>query len=232
MAKHSPILILGMHRSGTSCLTGCLQEAGLFLGNVNTQAGFNTKGNRENLDIMTLHDQILQRVGAAWDRPPNDDPKWTDAESRQLRLILDGYPSDRAWGTKDPRSLFMIGGWQSLSTPKFIGTFRHPVEVAASLVHRAKIWKQAMSQETAFDLWSKYNQRMLRLHRETPFDILRFDIEPNLYQKKLEIAGKRIGLDVPDELSFREPGLHNHRADIDVPSSLMEIWEVLNDLAL
>jgi len=29
-----PILILGMHRSGTSCLAGCLEEAGLYLGDV------------------------------------------------------------------------------------------------------------------------------------------------------------------------------------------------------
>jgi len=43
-----PILILGMHRSGTSCLAGCLEEAGLYLGDVNLKAGFNKKGNREN----------------------------------------------------------------------------------------------------------------------------------------------------------------------------------------
>jgi len=32
------VLILGMHRSGTSCLAGSLQEAGLYLGEVNTAA--------------------------------------------------------------------------------------------------------------------------------------------------------------------------------------------------
>jgi len=44
-----PMLILGMHRSGTSCLAGCLQAAGLISGEVNIQAMYNAKGNRENL---------------------------------------------------------------------------------------------------------------------------------------------------------------------------------------
>ena len=30
------VCILGMHRSGTSCLTGSLQQAGLFLGDCHT----------------------------------------------------------------------------------------------------------------------------------------------------------------------------------------------------
>lgn len=33
--KHKPSLIVfGMHRSGTSCLTGTLEEAGVYLGEV------------------------------------------------------------------------------------------------------------------------------------------------------------------------------------------------------
>ena len=41
------VVILGMHRSGTSCLTGSLQDKGLYLGQVSQRGTFNKKGNRE-----------------------------------------------------------------------------------------------------------------------------------------------------------------------------------------
>ena len=59
-----------MHRSGTSLLTGTLQEAGLVLGDVVTAAPHNRKGNRESLPIRALHDDLMQRAGGDWDRPP------------------------------------------------------------------------------------------------------------------------------------------------------------------
>lgn len=53
----STVLILGMHRSGTSCLAGSLQEAGLYLGEVNTAAPHNAKGNRESRDCKFSCDE-------------------------------------------------------------------------------------------------------------------------------------------------------------------------------
>ena len=51
LADTQPIVILGMHRSGTSCLAGCLEELGLHLGTVITSAPHNKKGNRENPEL-------------------------------------------------------------------------------------------------------------------------------------------------------------------------------------
>ena len=64
------IVILGMHRSGTSCLAGTLQEAGLYLGEVHTENPFNRKGNRENPSIMALHEDILAHSEGSWHQPP------------------------------------------------------------------------------------------------------------------------------------------------------------------
>ena len=57
--------VLGMHRSGTSCLTGTLEEAGVFLGEVVVQAKFNARGNRENRRIMDLHNAVLAAKGSS-----------------------------------------------------------------------------------------------------------------------------------------------------------------------
>ena len=42
------VCVLGMHRSGTSCLAGSLEQQGLFLGETNTRGPFNLRGNRES----------------------------------------------------------------------------------------------------------------------------------------------------------------------------------------
>ena len=64
------LCVLGMHRSGTSCLTGSLQEAGLYLGDCHTWNPHNLKGNRENQEIVDINDRVLADNGGAWDAPP------------------------------------------------------------------------------------------------------------------------------------------------------------------
>ena len=63
------IAVLGMHRSGTSCLTGLLEDAGVCLGNVSKQNPYNRKGNQENLQIMYLHDAVLDDNRGSWNNP-------------------------------------------------------------------------------------------------------------------------------------------------------------------
>lgn len=233
MTITAPVLILGMHRSGTSCLTGCLEEAGLYLGDVNTEADFNKKGNRENRDIMEHHDRILARVGASWDKPPAIDPDWTQDEKNQLSSLLKGYDNIAKWGLKDPRTIFLLGGWRHVTKLMLVGTFRHPYEVASSLVHRSEAWKQPMDMETAYALWAAYNRKMISVHQAQPFDIIRYDISPRLYNLKLISLALKLGLNPVVNNSFREETLHNHHRDEqNVPEGLKSIWESLNDLAI
>ena len=70
------IIVLGMHRSGTSCLTGILQGCGVELGEVFTCNPHNQRGNRENARIMILNDAILAHNGGAWNDPV-DVQNWT-----------------------------------------------------------------------------------------------------------------------------------------------------------
>ncbi|MBL4595201.1 MAG: hypothetical protein JKX99_01355 [Robiginitomaculum sp.] len=233
MTRPTPILVLGMHRSGTSCLTGCLEEAGLFLGEVNTQADFNKKGNRENVKIMTLHDDVLAQFGATWNQPPTTRIHWSKSDLDKLARIIDQYPTNIVWGSKDPRTLLLLSGWLELTHPKFIGTFRHPVEVANSLTRRAAVWNQPMREQHAYDLWEIYNTKLLELHRQTPFDVLRFCVAPNIYQGNVEQAGARLGFTVPQPLKFLEPRLKTQDfSQSPVPDHLRSLWDELNDIAI
>lgn len=233
MTVSNPIIILGMHRSGTSCLAGCLEEAGLYLGDVNISAPFNAKGNRENQAVMRLHDAILRRVGAAWDKPPVFDPVWTRNELSKLEKIIEAFTDKPIWGVKEPRSAFMMQGWQRLTSPRFVGTFRHPVEVATSLVNRAKAWEQEMDMDRALRLWTTYNTRLLAHHRQAPFDVIRYDISVEAYNEKLKTIITALSLPEPDYVSFREEGLQNYHADsVDVPESCRAVWDALNDVSI
>ncbi len=63
------LCILGMHRSGTSCLTGSLQQGGLFLGKHHEWNEYNRKGNRENQDVVNLNESIFKANGLNWKEP-------------------------------------------------------------------------------------------------------------------------------------------------------------------
>jgi hypothetical protein len=70
MARPRAITVLGMHRSGTSALTGCWRAAGVHLGTVAERSRYNPKGNQESESIRRLHDALLERCGGSWFEPP------------------------------------------------------------------------------------------------------------------------------------------------------------------
>lgn len=228
----SPLLILGMHRSGTSCLTGCLEESGLFLGDVNTEAGFNKKGNRENRSVMDVHEAALNARGYAWDKPPQTVIGWSEAERDKIKTLIDPYPKDKPWGIKDPRTLIFLSEWKTLTRPRFIGTYRHPMSVADSLMSRATAWGTPMRLDTALSLWKIYNAHMLSAYAETPFDILRFDCPSDLYIQKFKTSARTLGLSPPDTLTFFEKSLRHHDSDQDIPKDLQLIWTALEAISV
>lgn len=227
-----PLLILGMHRSGTSCLAGCMEEAGLYLGAVNKAAPFNKKGNRENRDVMALNDAVLRSAGAAWNAPPATAPVWSDEARATLQSLAASYPADRAWGLKDPRVLLTLDGWIEALNPRFVGTFRHPVEVCASLRRRAEAWKSPMDAEEALSLWTAYNERLAELHERSPFPVLRYDQPVEDYYEKVRSLARALGLPAPDAIGFLDRDLKNEVADTPPPERCRALWDRLTAIAV
>src|SRR6266576_5199367 len=97
------ISVLGMHRSGTSCLAGSLEQQGLFLGEVNTSAPFNRRGNRERFDVMNLQEEILEASGGSWSSPPAV-VEWQEEHVERAQRILAEHAGQPVWGFKDPRT--------------------------------------------------------------------------------------------------------------------------------
>ena len=131
------LFILGMHRSGTSCLTGMLEDAGFNVGDVDRWNPDNPKGNREHLAVTPLNEGLLRLHGGAWDDPPAR-IEVDEAQRRKMDAIVAELESaGRPWLIKDPRILLMPGPWLSLRPDaRRLGVVRHPLAVARSLERR------------------------------------------------------------------------------------------------
>jgi hypothetical protein len=128
------VCLLGMHRSGTSCLTGSLQAAGLYLGKHHTWNSHNPLGNRENPDMFDLHEDLLAANSGSWRTPP-EKVIWADYHLDWARRIIAGFDQHPVWGFKDPRTLLTLAGWKSLlENVTCIGIFRHPLAAATKAV--------------------------------------------------------------------------------------------------
>lgn len=231
MTNNKAICVLGMHRSGTSCITGLLEDAGVYLGEVSKKNPHNLKGNQENLLIMHLHNAVLADSGAGWDDPPAQPVAWSEARRQELSAILGSYRSHPLWAFKDPRTLFTLPAWQdSLPGLRYIGTFRHPGAVAQSLHRRGQ-----MPPQQGFNLWLRYNLRLLDEHAQHSFDILCFDLEPLPYMHAVRRSFARLGLDASHTaLAFFEESLRNSTVEPQFarpPAEVMQVYQRLREIA-
>jgi hypothetical protein len=188
-APQRMVAILGMHRSGTSCLTGTLQEAGLFLGECHTWNKHNEKGNRENQKFVDLHDAILAANGGAWDAPPAR-VTWSGDHIAAAKALLADHAGESNFGFKDPRALLVLDGWKKLFPAiEFVGIYRHPNAVAKSLEKRS-----SKSREESLKLWYAYNRVLYQEYRKKPFPILSFDDDEAVLDEKIFSAAGKMGL--------------------------------------
>lgn len=188
-----PIIVLGMHRSGTSCLAGSLQQRGLFLGDVYESRPHNRKGNRENQRIMDLNDAVLRASGGAWDRPPRIlRPDGAAAAERDaIAASLAAGAEGASWGFKDPRTLLTLEFWRDgIADARFVAAIRHPAQVARSLTTR----DPSMAVGAALDLWLHYNQRLLALLAQAPFPVLDFDMGADEYPVAIDMLARELQL--------------------------------------
>lgn len=208
-----PIFVLGMHRSGTSCLTGSLQSSGLYLGEVFEENPFNKKGNRESKKVMVLNERILEGNKGAW-HSPTENCRWIESDIAEAKTIVDSFGDDVVWGIKDPRMLFTLEGWLSVITDvRYVGTFRNPKSVVKSLMNRSS----AIGDEDYwFDLWTKYNEKLLEIYNRKPFSIINFDLESDEYLKCLN------KLMIELDLKSSEKGISNWIKNI---SSRVSNWK-------
>ncbi len=232
-SSDTAILITGMHRSGTSCLTGSLQQNGLHLGKVFEWSTYNLKGNRENEQIMQLNDSVLATSGGSWSIPPAESIRWTEQQAKKRDEILSVFVSGsyEIWGFKDPRTIFTLPFWRGgVCNTKLVASFRHPILVAKSLLKR-----NDMPIEDGLELWKTYNQRLLSYLEEEEFPIISFDMPRSDYSLCIESITERLGIAKHSSYSeepFLDNGLINATLEDDddqVPDEVINLYDKLNN---
>ena len=141
------VVILGMHRSGTSAVAGFLAQAGFFAGEESDlleAAEDNPKGFFERTDVNELNDSFLAELDGAWDRPPGREVILDRAAEwrPQIEEIL-GRLAVQAAGRplvlKDPRISLLLPAWLPvLDQGRFaiVVVDRSPMDVALSIRKR------------------------------------------------------------------------------------------------
>lgn len=143
------LAVLGMHRSGTSALTGSLGHLGVDLGDEMRapHRGVNEKGYWEHLGILRVHERILADLGSSWDdvRPLPDgwwmSARLADDRNAIVEILRRDFSGKPFWGVKDPRLCRLVPLWRDIFSELgcrsgYVMTYRSPVEVARSLAKR------------------------------------------------------------------------------------------------
>ena len=96
MLNNKSIVILGMHRSGTSALAGVFNLLGIPLGSslISPVAGVNEKGFWEHADLVEINDRLLEAIGSCWHDISSLPDNWWAVPTLRLahHLIRRRYP--------------------------------------------------------------------------------------------------------------------------------------------
>jgi hypothetical protein len=142
------LVVLGMHRSGTSVLTGTLGLLGATLPTDLLEADpFNAKGHFESKSVLRINDEMLQALGTAWYDLRGISPTClgtvTVAQARaKLKEAIQGHYGDPSLLVlKDPRFCRFFPTVRSViddygALPRVVFCFRNPLDVAYSLKTR------------------------------------------------------------------------------------------------
>jgi hypothetical protein len=149
------VLVIGMHRSGTSLLTAGLEQLGLSLGRecLVANALDNPKGYFESKQILAFNEALLKRLDSRWDDSLFDYRKSVlslnqheIAELKQdaCHLLENEFSEIEHFAIKDPRMCILLPFWIEVLCSYLGGKenlhliiiVRNPIEVAKSQYKR------------------------------------------------------------------------------------------------
>lgn len=158
------VVVLGMHRSGTSLLTRGLQVLGVDLGS-NLYGGIignNDKGFFEDVDVNEFNVEFLKALGRNWHsiEPVQleefNSPVVHEFKLKAIQLLRNKVKNTQCFGLKDPRIAKLMPFWLAVFNHlkmrvSYIIAFRNPMSVARSLQRR-----DGFDLEKGYLLWGEH----------------------------------------------------------------------------
>jgi len=228
------LVVAGMHRSGTSALTRCLNLLGAALPtNLIPAHRDNPAGFWESSDVQQLNDQLLAAMGSYWDDPRPID--WASLGSHQQEDFIQSSCDllDREFGQsgmlalKDPRLCRLLPIWKaafarSRLATRYLIPIRDPREVAASLHKR-----NGLPTEQGLQLWVRHLLEAEHATRGSQRTIIRYDDLLDEPIPRLQALWRSLGIDpepdwesaAPDIRSHLQPSLRHERETVPIERS-------------
>ena len=189
------VVVVGMHRSGTSAVTRALSLAGLELPK---DVG---KKLWESRAVIMLDNQVLSRFRMRWhslgliapERLVDED--LADLRAEAVSLLKTIYGPSQHIVVKEPRMARLIPFWEKVfaefgAEPRYVLPLRSPRDVASSLAARNE-----MPLAMALDLWTDHVVAGERDTRGKPRTFVNYD--DFLRDKSVEVARVLDALGVP-----------------------------------
>jgi hypothetical protein len=185
-AEARQLIVLGMHRSGTSLFTNWLQECGMCVGDFLIEPhSSNPKGHFEDRDFHAFHEKALTILGTSWELANRDSGKLRLPEylrDEAQFLVSKKNRLHEQWAMKDPRTCLFVRDWAELMPrAKFAILFRRPDEVVLSLYKRFLTLERCPLQltrilpgrrrqllKTFLAAWTKYNLCIVAFLQQVP----------------------------------------------------------------
>lgn len=171
MNTSSPIIVIGMHRSGTSLVSRLLSE-------LDVQMGKELDSNHESVCFKKINMQLLKDQGAHWAKPDrfvrqlHNQAFVKERAEKAWHLLMQNVShygqieANQQWGWKDPRTTLTLPVWLvNFPDARVIHVVRNGIDVALSL-HRREIRRYFQRVDTprmfpptilaGYELWKRY----------------------------------------------------------------------------
>jgi hypothetical protein len=238
------VLVLGMHRSGTSAMARVANLLGAALPeHLLPLASDNPTGHWESRHVSGVNEWMLASVNASWRdclRFAPDHLSGPDLPATMgvlLDIVRSAFGQHEIFVMKDPRLSLLLDFWlPTLDCLRIdahaVVMLRHPVEVARSLVQRDR-----MSLQAATALWLRYALDAERGTRAVRRSIVGYDDLIADWRHEIDRVTGELGIcwprqpaiAAPEVGQFLRPELRHHdasRAGVEVIPALLRHWVV------
>jgi glycosyltransferase involved in cell wall biosynthesis len=184
MIPKKAIIVLGMHRSGTSVLTRIFNFLGASVStNLMPATEENPSGYWESIQIAKFNNKLLQSAGTSWksDAPVTEEwfnhPDRIHDRTNAKMIIQSEFASEEIFVLKCPRLCLLLPFWKTVFKEMGIEVFvtivlRDPLQVAKSLSARDKFPGMKSASISNFNtsalVWLRYVLDAERYSRDLP----------------------------------------------------------------
>jgi hypothetical protein len=156
------VVVVGMHRSGTSAVTGAIGALGFNV--VSPQDRLSSHESNpehwESLSVLLHSDAVLAHFGGTWDAPPQLPDGWENDSglpdrTAAAQALTAAYPVPGPSVWKDPRICLLLPYWRAVLEAPMVAVlvWRPPLAVARSLRRR-----DGSPVPYGVALWERYNR--------------------------------------------------------------------------